>query len=480
MDKRQIERALVRCKLLVTRSAVHRSGLRTAEDIDRNYPRFLAECHHCFKRALAILIAAMLDLEGLLAESDSNGPAQKQRQATYRYWLRLLEVTYDTFIWIASNHDRSEVAKLFKGPKFGALQKQNIRSVIKAANHFNLQPDTFAFPLDFSRFSCISDLLRMRRHPDGTLSVDFIEVKEGKVNQEIFETAKARDPDRYLRFFDRYGEKGIEQLERVFKQAQILDERLKLFGLQPGIYHEEGATRIVSQMKAGEQDHFLGRIEPLIKKARAGQYSVDMIDDCLVVAALDATAPQKYLITDYVSRCVVHSAFGNAAVTDNQDALLHALKEIEFVEWREGFNSVLCIPPLLRPLSTRSFLDLLFGRVRLHLYFDAASFIKLCAKHDVRAGFLRKRATNRLRTTQGWRRNQVPTFDGRAIGYVTGPLSAIFGHSYLDEILFNWMTPSAVVRHIKQLEGELGQIKPNQRERPSQTNLFTESDLEPA
>jgi hypothetical protein len=72
-------------------------------------------------------------------------------------------------------------------------------------------------------------------HPDGGVSQDFIEVKEGAVNDEVFELLKARNPDRYFAFFDKYGQKGIAQVERVVNQGQLVDRQIKLLGLQPGI-----------------------------------------------------------------------------------------------------------------------------------------------------------------------------------------------------------------------------------------------------
>ena len=63
------------------------------------------------------------------------------------------------------------------------------------------------------------------------MSSDFIEVKEGSVNDEIFEVMKARDPDEYLKFFDKYSEKGAKQVERMFRQGQVISltpNRLRL------------------------------------------------------------------------------------------------------------------------------------------------------------------------------------------------------------------------------------------------------------
>jgi len=194
-------------------------------------------------------------------------------------------------------------------------------------------------------------------------------------------------------------------------------------------------VRLVSEMTIGQDDSFHGVIEPLLHNARLGKYSVEVIDDCLVIAALDPKSLENYRRTDYVARCVVHAgSAGSAGTLGDQEKLLAALERIEFTDWRSGFGSVLCIPPLLRPLSPRSFLDLLFGRVHLHLHFDPSAFLRLCSDAGVRAGFLRKRITNRLRSTHGWKKGQVPLFNGRAIGYISGALSAIFTPSYLDEM----------------------------------------------
>ncbi len=480
MDQRHIERTLLRVRLLLTRSAVHRMGLRTLEETQRNYVAFLHECHSVFKRALQLLIEDSLALEKLLTGLDKNGTDYKRRKAVYEYWLKLLELSYDTFLWIASNHDRSEVLKHYKGPKHGALTKQNIRSVIEVSRQMNEDPDVLAIPLDFSRFSCITDLLRIRRRADGRVSSDFIEVKEGPVNDKIFEVMNSRDPAEYVKFFDKYGEKGVAQVERVFKQKQVVDDRIKLFGLQPGVYDEDRAVRIVTELNVGEDGTFHGVIEPLIQQARTGKYSVETIGNCLVLAALDATSQERYLRTDYVARCVAHAAFGDETEKEEQEKLLRALQMIEFADWRSGFGSVVCIPPTLRRLSARSFLDLLFGRIQLHLYFDGASFVRFCGEQGVRAGFIKKRSTNRLKTTLGWRKGDVPVWGGRAIGFIAGGESFIFDRGYYDEILFNWRTPESIVRHMKQLDSELVKsLLPRANERHLR-RLFAENDLEPA
>jgi hypothetical protein len=158
MQQHHIERTLLRCRLLLTRSAVQRLGYRTSAELSQNHVTFLHECHAVFKRAQKLLIRDLLALEAQLAEAQKNPVDQKEAISRLRYWITLLELTYDSFLWIVANHDRSDLTKFYKGPKHGALLYQNIQSVIELAEQLNQEPEVFAIPLDFSRFTCIGDI----------------------------------------------------------------------------------------------------------------------------------------------------------------------------------------------------------------------------------------------------------------------------------------------------------------------------------
>jgi hypothetical protein len=446
--------------------------------LHQNHIAFLYECHAVFKRAQKLLIQNMLALETQLAEAQKSPVDQKDAISHYRYWVTLLELTYDSFLWIAANHDRSDLTKFFKGSKHGALLHQNIQSVIELSEQLNQEPDVFAIPLDFSRFACIGDLLRIRRYADGRVSQDFIEVKEGKVNEEIFDVLKAKNQQRYDEFLGKYGEKGASQIERVLKQEKTMNAHIDLLGLQPGVYAKHDVVRLVTEMAIGHGDSFQGSVESLVQSARDKKYSVQTIDDCLVVAALNADSEEHCSKIDYAARFVAHARFGDLTINADQLRLFQAQSAIQFVDWRSGFGSVLCIPPALRGLSTHCFLDLLFGRIRLHLHFDPACFIHLCADAGIHAGFIRKRTTNQLRSRFAWKKRQVPLFDGRAVGYITGAVTAVLSPSYMDEILFNWRMPSAVIRHIKQMGDEFPATTPTDSTGSPTSRLFSETDLE--
>jgi hypothetical protein len=118
------------------------------------------------------------------------------------------------------------------------------------------------------------------------------------------------------------------------------------------------------------------------------------------------------------------------------------------------------------------------GRIQLRSYFDPGSFLRLCRGQKLQAGFVRKKVTNRLRTTQRWKKDQVPIFEGRALGYVAGGLVGLIGWGFLHEILFNWRTPVAIARHLSRLNIELEPFRETYSGQNVNVDWFSEKDLE--
>jgi hypothetical protein len=350
--------------------------------------------------------------------------------------------------------------------------------VIETANDLNAAENIFAFPLDFSRFSCIGDLLRITRDAKGGVKLDFIEVKEGRINERIFEevfTKSEQSPENLAAQFDK---KGIKQIQRMRKQKEVALGQLKHFDASPGIYKGKDENRVISELKIGAEDRYDDLIEILMHRARQGEFSSDIVDDCVVVTALNTTSAKRYSITDFSSRATVHSAFLASGTSKSEHQLASQIENIRFIDWMEALHSPSTIPPLLRPLSTRSFLDLMTGRIQLRFYFDPGSFLRLCRAQKLQAGFVRKKVTNRLRTTQRWKKDQVPIFDGRALGYVAGGFVGLIGWGLLHEILFNWRTPVAIARHLSRLNIELEPFREPYSGQDVDRDWFSDKDLE--
>ena len=118
----------------------------------------------------------------------------------------------------------------------------------------------------------------------------------------------------------------------------------------------------------------------------------------------------------------------------------------------------------------------MFDRIRLYFYLDAARFLQLSRTIGLKAGFLNRKKTNRLKAAQHWGQNDYPIFDGRALGYVIGAHPMVMGSVRLHQMFFNWETPSSVVREIASAIPELANqdFGISEGAKPA----FTEQDLE--
>lgn len=78
----------------------------------------------------------------------------------------------------------------------------------------------------------------------------------------------------------------------------------------------------------------------------------------------------------------------------SSDDIVKRLDQIEFTNWLEGLGSIVLIPALIRAVSTRTFLDLMFGRIILLSYFDPSRFLTKCRAEGIKAGFVSRRWTD--------------------------------------------------------------------------------------
>lgn len=477
LDQISLVRDLLRCRLLITTAAVDKLGLHDLASIMANRQLFLATCNAVFKKAQAILIRDILALEQQIARLEEQDQNCKGKRGELNHWIRILESFYDSFLWIASGNDRSNVSKIYKGPKCGKLSDQNIDSVLKLAWKYNEDSYSFAIPLDFSRFSCVCDLMLLDSSAGGN-GTSFIEVKEGKVNAAFLEAREMKSAEAYLGFFDRYGDKGIKQGERCFRQEKVLADKTSSFGSAPGIYTGGSEVRLLVQPKT-EYENFTGDVETLLRKARRGEYAVQAFDDCLSIAAVDTSSPKRASLADFDARLFVLGAFidEDAANRPEAEGFVRELQKVRFTDWLEGLGSIFLVPPPLRPLHARSLLDLVFGRIRLLAYFDAPNFVALGRAHGLQIGFIRRRQTERLASVGLLDRDEI--FGGRALGYFAGSTSIVMGSAKIHEMIFNWVRPMSIIQELREMESLLNDIGGHPHCATGKP-LFSEKDLESA
>jgi hypothetical protein len=437
MDPTTLGRRLLRSRYLVTRAVGHRLALSPVSNADA----FICELHRLHKKAAQILIDTTLELEVDLKRATENKNSGEVNK--YRHWLASVASCCETFVEFAFRS--CDVPHLYKGPRFGFLEKQNVQSVLKVTNEINKSPHMFAFPLDFTRFSCTGDVLCIARTPD-CWRVAVLEIKEGEVNDSIRDARKAKTPGAWIKFFERYGLKGIQQAQRVFKQEKEFYKREARMRAKRGIHHDDDGMRVVLESEV-PLDNFLPTVEAVCRKARRGEYAVDVIDGCMMVAAGDATSIRRAILAEVDARLFAVNAFGTLDTAKvSPERIANAMDKITVIDWLDGLGSDYLMPLFLRPLRARTFLDLIFGRIRLLFFFHPPAFVELLQKAGVSAQLLTPKETNRLRSVRKLRESDLPPLhEGRALAFYIGKTQWYMGSARLHQMVFNWACPRSLV-----------------------------------
>lgn len=314
MNQDKAEKDLIECKRLLTRAVTDLPEFSTIEKIRANNTEFLRACDRVHKQAQTILVADILEIEKELdqvkAERENQGAKSRISQLTY--WKMLFELFFNFLLWSSVGLDRSNVKKVFKGPKYGALKYQNIDLTLKFVDSVNQNPDEFVIPLDFCSFVCICDVLWKIREPDsGAFSTRYVEFKSGQVNDEISDTINKGTEEAYFGFSEKYGDKGIKQMARVFRQGEIFRRNHELINAQPGVYTspENPDMKLFIIEDKTPREYFTKTVEELLVASEAGDFAVDAVDDCLVLGVIDTKDKNSYLRTEFDLGLFIYSLY---------------------------------------------------------------------------------------------------------------------------------------------------------------------------
>jgi len=403
-----------------------------------------------------MLIPQILEIERELrhlSDSDSKEASSREAIAQLRYWKRLLEVSFNTFVWIAMRGDRGSVRRVFKGPKYGAVTDQNVASVLPFVRQANQDPNQFVVPLDFSCFSCLSDLLRIEfDETKQALRVSFIEAKSGRVNDEMVEAILSGEPASYFDFFDKYGTGGVKQMERFFRQVEVFKRKERLMHAEPGVHDnadDEGQPLIICSDETLVED-YTESVIGVLEASERDQFAVAAIDDCLVLGVINNRRRETAILGDFDIRLFIYHSYINPSALEQPLDLSEfqdALRAMKLTDWREGFSSVVLEPIVLRPIPDTYLMDLLMGRKELVYFFDPERFVELCQKKGLNAEFTAVKETNRMKS-QGTAKGLVE-FQQGFVRYSRQGVQWLLGEGIYHDMVYNWIYPSSMIDRLK-------------------------------
>lgn len=185
------------------------------------YVEFASFVNWSYKKAQRIIIRERLKVErGIKA-----GSIEFERPYNESYLLSVLTDYANCIAWTMLKHDISAVRNVFfdTAKKSSPLDEQNWASIQKTLDHYNKDPNQFALATDLTSFFHVGDVYCLNTEKRHSYKV---EVKSGKVNEQIIELLQSEGPEDFKeKTFRILGGsenpiKTSKQIARVLRQQQ--------------------------------------------------------------------------------------------------------------------------------------------------------------------------------------------------------------------------------------------------------------------
>lgn len=407
------------------------------ESVLRHHSEFVLQCHTTWKRWHQEAVQQLFIHEGVLLREKTHPLGHGVAQlAEYQraVWRRV----NDTIIWSLFGGERHKVKRLCLYRKRTNLLECNPDSAMSAVAEINAEPMSIALWNDTTSCVDIGDLTVIR---NGLNPVpEFIELKEGTVNEEIGSilAVEGEAKEAAIKAFqEKFGKKGMAQLDRVLRQQLIGDQALNLLVHEKGIDPMSGQEIEVtdSGVEPRTYDDVLASVLQTSLSDRKA--TTDCIDGCLWIHANAAAKPGKHypaLFLETLANQIPGFSPSSFASHPQWDA-----DKLCNLGW--GINYPVARPLLLRDLPTTQVASVTFGALRnnVWLYLDWNAFARLIQKAGGEISWGSRREIGKARAMHQSLR--PPIVGGRlmkihvdgAIGYISGP--------NLVEMFFDGVTP---------------------------------------
>ena len=436
MDEATLRELIIRFRFHLTESLSDSTEFKAGPH--DNIEPFYQTLHREYKSALEIMIAAEMDIE-----SDIASARDESERVRKNFLKAVAELCFNTLVWICFGWERDHVKRLFKGPKHGSLQSRNASSVLAYVREVNKRWQDFAVPLDFCRFESVADVLQVHIDPTlGSSRFSLIEVKEGRVSEAIADTIAAGSDEQYHKFFAEFGEAGIKQMERTFRQAKKLSQQIEIIST-PGsgdFETDQGSLRV--RLPTEPRRYYTDSVNELLRSLSSNRFGYFIVDGCLLVAAIRAESPEQMTAGDFFLRHAIHHSFSaECSMCTQKDDWMPVFASIQPFDGASMFGSVALEGIVGRKIDNEALLDLLFGKIRLLYHLDGDRLIEMCQALGVEAGYLTQKETRRF-LSQG--REGAVLFNSRVLWtrHKEDSFAANMMDGVLHDICLNWVHPS--------------------------------------
>jgi hypothetical protein len=278
---------------------------------------------------------------------------------------------------------------------------QVVRDALKVAAASNADNrDRFALVADLTSIVDVCDLVELEMVGD-TLETRLIELKGGRVNLRLLEAMKDADKSRFDGLLAELGEKGIRQAARILRQQERLLKVRDLLNTDAGTNPLTGMDLKMPPAEL-EMEGYQAALGELVRRAKESSWAYVTVDSSLRLVGVTSDALDRDGF-EAVQHSVYHMGRpgrscllkDEARASEELDAVARESTPVDLM--RFSMAARWSRPVFLWELNPDSIMDLVFGRVRIFAQFNAEDFRRLIEGAGLKAEWVSRRESGRLR-----------------------------------------------------------------------------------
>lgn len=442
-DQKDLLRTAFSCAVTHLRAPVGPQN-QTQEEIQRDELEFGRAFHKgLFQFHLQNIYNILLAEEQLKALSGNLTAEQRTSKRGWENLRQIFRAFNDCIAWTVFHEPSFTINRLCRHRSRGHLADQNPDSVLKVIADLSKTGETLAIWNDATRCIDLQDVTAISLKPR---RISFIEIKEGPVNEEIFEVFEGHDEAEVLKHMEEFalrrGDTGIQQLDRFIKQRMHGD---KLHALVSNDDVEDPFTK--QQRIAFSPSKPLATYDPielvgLLREVREREFALMTVDNCLHVLAVNQRRRPSHIPIDAL---IEKELKGRMRTPSNGEPDCGGI----MVSLQETLHSPISMPVMLRPLEPLDIADICVGNVALFFMFDMNAWSGLF--QECRLSWSTVKEGRREQSKPFLERRMV--VDGR-IPIITSPSGACsthLGDRILARLVCEGIRPSAMTNYYENM-----------------------------
>jgi hypothetical protein len=403
----------------------------------------------CFHRGLYAIHACAIDGIMTVEAKLKRLTMPKESQLAEKRVRQIFRTLNDSIVWTLLPKDPDFwVARLSRGKPRGNLADQNPASVLTFLNQVSASGKKIGIWNDATRCVDLGDVTIF----DRAEGIQFLELKQGKVNEAIFETVKTGTVAAIDKFYESFGKKGIEQLDRTVNQ-EIQAQKHELL-LKNEILTDPftGLDRvaITPSIPASSYDD---ELRDSLVRVRSSDAVTLTIDECLHLLIINAERCNRSkgqpLVKEYFSRMV-------AKPQDDEADPCRAVMDFLY-----GFSLPTSMPVFLRLFHAEDISRLCMGDVQIYYCFDFNTWGKKLKTVQFKWTSQKEGRQERSKPFE----NRLLLIDDR-IPYIvnTNGEPIYFGGQFFLKLLFQGLRPDYLAAVYDESPANLDTEKPDKKQ----------------